>query len=76
LLRSNSPVAPGENKGEYMKRIDSALRTGVAFAALATIASAAAAQSTLPPPDVVTGQAPPAAPAPEATGPLERSNRS
>ena len=46
-----------------MKRIDSALRAGVAFAALATAATAATAQSKLPPPDVVTGQAPGAGPA-------------
>ena len=41
-----------------MKRTDIALRTGVALAALVTTATAASAQSTLPPPDVVTGQAP------------------
>jgi iron complex outermembrane receptor protein len=52
-----------------MKRIEAALRAGVAFAALATVASGAAAQSTLPPPDVVTGEAPPASPATSAQGP-------
>ena len=52
-----------------MKRIEAALRAGVAFAALATVATGAAAQSTLPPPDVVTGQAPPAEPAASAKGP-------
>ena len=35
-----------------MKRIDTALRAGVAFAALVAANSAAEAQSTLPPPDV------------------------
>jgi iron complex outermembrane recepter protein len=54
-----------------MKRIDSKLRAGVAFAALATMASAAAAQSTQPPPNVVTGQAPPASGGPSAKGPGE-----
>src|SRR5947209_3533022 len=43
------------------------LRTGVAVAALA-IASTAAAQSNLPPPNVVTGQAPPAAPGVKGPG--------
>lgn len=52
-----------------MKRIDTALRAGVAFVALATVASVAAAQSTLPPPDVATGQAPPAEPGTSAKGP-------
>jgi iron complex outermembrane receptor protein len=51
-----------------MKRIDSALRAGVAFAALATVATAAGAQSTLPPPNVATGQAPAAEPAAAASG--------
>ena len=41
-----------------MKRIDSALRAGVAFVALTAVASAAGAQSTQPPADVITGQAP------------------
>src|SRR5689334_6354838 len=50
-------------------RIQAALRAGVAFAALTTIATTATAQSTLPPPDVVTGQAPPAVPAASAQGP-------
>src|SRR5215469_30428 len=44
-----------------MKRIESALRAGVALAALAPFATAAGAQSTLPPPNVVTGEAPQAA---------------
>jgi iron complex outermembrane receptor protein len=44
-----------------MKRIDSTLRAGVALIAL-TVASGAAAQSTQPPPSVVTGQASSAAP--------------
>ena len=35
-----------------MKRIDTALRAGVALAAIITVASPAAAQSTQPPPDV------------------------
>ena len=52
-----------------MKRIEVALRAGVAFAALTTIASQATAQSTLPPPDVVAGQASPAEPAAAAKGP-------
>jgi iron complex outermembrane receptor protein len=52
-----------------MKRIEAALRAGVAFAALATVASGAAAQSTLPPENVVNGQAPPAEPATSAKGP-------
>jgi iron complex outermembrane receptor protein len=43
-----------------MKRTDWALRAGVAVIALASVDSAAVAQSALPPPDVVTGQAPPA----------------
>jgi iron complex outermembrane receptor protein len=49
-----------------MKRIEATLCAGVALAALAIVPSAAAAQSTLPPPDVVAGQAPPASPATEA----------
>jgi len=52
-----------------MKRIHTALRTGVAFAALATAGTQATAQSTLPPPDVVAGQASPAEPAAAAKGP-------
>ncbi|HSU67057.1 MAG TPA: TonB-dependent receptor [Tepidisphaeraceae bacterium] len=52
-----------------MKRIDAALRAGVAFTALVSAATAAQAQSTLPPPEVVTGQAPPAEPATAAKGP-------
>lgn len=52
-----------------MKRIESALRAGVALAALAPFATAAQAQSTLPPPNVVTGQAPPAEQAASAKGP-------
>jgi iron complex outermembrane receptor protein len=51
-----------------MKRIDSALRAGVAFAALATVATAAGAQSTQPPPNVASGQAPAAEPAAAASG--------
>lgn len=49
-----------------MKRMNSALRAGVALVSLMTIASAAAAQSNLPPPNVITGQAPPAEPAASA----------
>ena len=52
-----------------MVRIESALRAGVAFAALAAVASAAAGQSRQPPPNVVSGQAPPAGPATAAKGP-------
>jgi len=47
-----------------MNRFDTVLRTGVAFIALAAGSGTAWAQSTLPPPDVVTGQAPPASAAP------------
>lgn len=54
-----------------MKRIDTALRAGVAFTALISAATGAAAQSTQPPPDVVTGQAPPASPAASAKGTTE-----
>ena len=50
------------------KRIELALRAGVAFAALATVASGAAAQSTSPPPSVINGQAGPGA---SARGPGE-----
>src|SRR4051812_1300915 len=53
------------------KRIKSALRAGVAFAALATVASGAEAQSTVPPPNVISGQAAPAEPAASAKGPGE-----
>src|SRR6476469_5924177 len=52
-----------------MRRIDSILRAGVALVALTSIASTAQAQSTLPPPDVATGQASPAAPSDAAKGP-------
>ena len=52
-----------------MKRTESALLAGVAFAALATVATGASAQSNLPPPDVVTGQAPAAVPADAAKAP-------
>jgi iron complex outermembrane receptor protein len=52
-----------------MKRIETALRTGVAFTALLSAATAVHAQSTLPPPPVVTGEAPPAAPGEAAKGP-------
>lgn len=54
-----------------MKRIDAVLRTGVAIAALAAGSGIASAQSTVPPPNVVTGQAPPANGAPAAKGPGE-----
>ena len=52
-----------------MKRFDAVLRTGVAFVALSAGSGVAWAQSTLPPPDVVSGQAPPATAAPVAQGP-------
>src|SRR6478672_11902746 len=52
-----------------MRRIDSILRAGVALVALTSIASTAQAQSTLPPPDLATGQASPAAPSDAAKGP-------
>jgi len=52
-----------------VKRIDTALRAGVAFAALLSAATAAQAQSTLPPPAVVSGEAPPATPGESAKGP-------
>ena len=52
-----------------MIKFDTVLRAGVAFVALAAGATAAEAQSTLPPPDVVNGQAPPAEAAPAAQGP-------
>ena len=52
-----------------MTVIRSTLRTGVALGALMTMATAATAQSTLPPPNVVTGQAPPAEQAASAKGP-------
>ena len=52
-----------------MKRIDTALRAGVALVALISGSGVALAQSTLPPPDVVTGEAPPAAAAPAAQAP-------
>jgi iron complex outermembrane recepter protein len=52
-----------------MKRTEAALRAGVAFAALTTVATGAGAQSTLPPPNVATGQAPPAEQAASARGP-------
>ncbi|HEY8433522.1 MAG TPA: TonB-dependent receptor plug domain-containing protein, partial [Sphingomicrobium sp.] len=47
----------------------STLWSGVALAALTTMATAAEAQSTLPPPNVVAGQAPPAEQAASAKGP-------
>jgi iron complex outermembrane receptor protein len=46
-------------KGGKMKRTETILRAGVAISALC-IAAVAEAQSTQPPPDVATGQAPPA----------------
>ncbi len=49
-----------------MKRTNCILRAGVALAAL-TIASAAQAQETLPPPEVVEGVAPQASPSDETT---------
>ncbi|HSQ99001.1 MAG TPA: TonB-dependent receptor [Sphingomicrobium sp.] len=52
-----------------MKRTDAALRAGVAIVALAGAATAASAQSNLPPPNVATGQAPAAGPAAAAQGP-------
>ena len=52
-----------------MKRMDTALRAGVALVALVGGSGVALAQSTLPPPDVVAGQAPPAAAAPAAQAP-------
>ena len=52
-----------------MKRIESALRAGVAFTALATVSAGAAAQSMQPPPNMVSGQAPSAAPGNAAKGP-------
>jgi iron complex outermembrane receptor protein len=52
-----------------MTTFDTALRAGVAFAALAAAGTAAQAQSTLPPPEVINGQAPPAEAAPAARGP-------
>ncbi|HJP69665.1 MAG TPA: TonB-dependent receptor, partial [Sphingomicrobium sp.] len=54
-----------------MRRIESALRAGVAFAALVAVASAAASQSRQPPANVVSGQAPAAEPASSAKGPGE-----
>jgi iron complex outermembrane receptor protein len=51
-----------------MGRSNTVLRAGVAFIALAVGGAAAEAQSTLPPPNVVTGQAPPAEAAPSARG--------
>ncbi len=54
-----------------MKRIEFVLRAGVALAALTTIASGAAAQSTQPPAGVVTGQAPPASGGESAKAPGE-----
>jgi iron complex outermembrane receptor protein len=51
-----------------MKRTETILRAGVAISALC-IAGVAEAQSTQPPPNVLTGQAPPAAAAPAAKGP-------
>jgi iron complex outermembrane receptor protein len=58
------PLFAAEARGKFMNRFDTVLRTGVAFIALAAGSGTAWAQSTLPPPDVVTGQAPPASAAP------------
>jgi iron complex outermembrane receptor protein len=63
------PLFAAEARGKFMNRFDTVLRTGVAFIALAAGSGTAWAQSTLPPPDVVTGQAPPATAAPAAKGP-------
>src|SRR5437868_13282105 len=52
-----------------MNRFNSALRTSVGFTALVVGGAAAQAQSTLPPPNVVAGQATPAEPATSARGP-------
>ena len=52
-----------------MTAMRSTLWSGVALAALTTMATAAEAQSTLPPPNVVAGQAPPAEQAASAKGP-------
>ena len=52
-----------------MKRIKSALRAGAAFAVFGISAAAVDAQSTQPPPNVVSGQAPAAEPAASAKGP-------
>jgi iron complex outermembrane receptor protein len=52
-----------------MKRIESALLAGVAFGALTMVATAAVAQTTVPPADVVSGQAPAAVPAAAAQAP-------
>jgi iron complex outermembrane receptor protein len=52
-----------------MTKFDTMLRAGVGFAALAAGATAAQAQSALPPPGVATGQATPAEAAPAAQGP-------
>ena len=54
-----------------MKRIESALRAGVAFTTLATIAAGAGAQTMQPPPNVVSGQAPSAAPGDAGKAPGE-----
>jgi iron complex outermembrane receptor protein len=54
-----------------MKRNDWSLRASVAVVGLTAFASAAGAQSTQPPPDVISGQAPPAAPGSSAKGPNE-----
>src|SRR5690348_1323055 len=69
LLHSTDSGVIGNKRGKLMKRIESALRAGVALAALAPFATAAQAQSTLPPPNVVAGQAPPAEQAASAKGP-------
>ena len=54
-----------------MRRSNTVLRAGVALIALAGGTAAAEAQSTLPPPDVVTGQAAPAEPGTSANVPGE-----
>jgi iron complex outermembrane receptor protein len=52
-------------QGEFMKRIDSTLRAGVAFAALMTVSTVAQAQTVQPPADV---QSQPASAAPPSRG--------
>ena len=52
-----------------MTKFDTVLRAGVGFAALAAGVTAAQAQSTLPPPEVATGQGTPAEAAPAAQEP-------
>src|ERR1700745_1580659 len=54
LFHDRNSGVTGNNRGKFMKRIESALLAGVPLAALAPFAAAAQAQSTLPPPNVVT----------------------